>query len=92
MTIYLLIFFIFTFSIYFLIKYFQQNNSNNFDSKQVELKTNISKQQKKLESQKQKVEIVEDLKASLKSNNQEIISKIVGMNNSLFEQIHSKKV
>ncbi len=68
----------------------QNKEKSDFDLKQRQLEQKIADKNIKINKQRQKIEIVEDFKKSIKSSNEELFTKIAGINNSLFEEINRK--
>ena len=88
--VYFIILFVFLIIIIVFLTNSQQKDKIDFDSAQTVLEKNIAKENNRLAKQKQKVEIVDDFKKTLKTNNDELFIKIATMNNSLFKELFDK--
>lgn len=87
MVIYLIFLTVFLAIIILFLTHNHKKNQSNFNSTQTKLEQTIALENSRLAKQKQKFEIVDDFKKSIKTSNDELFVKIADMNNSLFKEL-----
>lgn len=90
MTFYLIVLVLLLIIIVIFINKNYKNNNIDFTVTKNELEKTIENKNKLYAEQKQKVEIVDELKKTIKTSNDELLVKIADINNSLFEELYNK--